>query len=176
MKTNTSWKGRVIVVALGIALLGVPICPAVSKPIAADPMTLSDSSGRPANVTEQSVQASDSVAESNQNAVEQTLLSESAVAPVNQVLEWNQIFIDTLIATNTANSSSPRLVAIVHTAIFDAFNGIKRRYTPIFVQNKGPKGASRPAAVIAAAIQRWSACSHPGSRHWMPAMRLRSRR
>ena len=39
---------------------------------------------------------------------------------VNQVLEWNQIFIDTLIATNTANSSSQRLGAIVHTAIFDA--------------------------------------------------------
>ena len=38
----------------------------------------------------------------------------------NQVLEWNQIFIDTLIATNTANSSSQRLGAIVHTAIFDA--------------------------------------------------------
>ena len=31
--------------------------------------------------------------------------SESTV-PVNQVLEWNQIFVDTLIATNTANSSS----------------------------------------------------------------------
>jgi hypothetical protein len=38
----------------------------------------------------------------------------------NQVLEWNHIFIDTLIATNTANSSSQRLGAIVHTAIFDA--------------------------------------------------------
>ena len=44
---------------------------------------------------------------------------------VNQVLEWNQIFIDTLIATNTANSSSQRLGAIVHTAIFDAYNGIQ---------------------------------------------------
>src|SRR6185369_160149 len=51
----------------------------------------------------------------------------------NQVLEWNQIFIDTLIATNTANSSSQRLGAIVHTAIFDAYNGVERRYTPIFV-------------------------------------------
>ena len=38
----------------------------------------------------------------------------------NQVLDWNQIFVDTLIATNTANSSSQRLGAIVHTAIFDA--------------------------------------------------------
>ena len=60
----------------------------------------------------------------------------------DQVLEWNQIFIDALIATNTANSSSQRLGAIVHTAVFDAFNGIERRYTPIFYINEAPKGAS----------------------------------
>ncbi len=69
----------------------------------------------------------------------------------DQVLEWNQTFIDTLIATNTANSASQRLGAIVHTAIFDAYNGIERRYTPIFVQDSAPAGASRRAAVIAAA-------------------------
>lgn len=69
----------------------------------------------------------------------------------NPVLEWNQIFIETLIATNTANSSSQRLGAIVHTAIFDAYNGIERRYTPVFVQRTAPSGASRRAAVIAAA-------------------------
>ena len=76
--------------------------------------------------------------------------SKNAV-PANQVLEWNQIFVDTLVATNTANSSSQRLGAIVHTAIFDAFNGIERRYTPIFVTGTAPHGSSRRAAVIAAA-------------------------
>ena len=75
----------------------------------------------------------------------------SPSATVNQVLEWNQVFIDTLIATNTANSSSQRLGAIVHTAIFDAYNGIEGRYTPVFVHNTAPRGASRRAAVIAAA-------------------------
>ena len=69
----------------------------------------------------------------------------------DQVLAWNQVFIDTLVATSPANSSSQRLGAIVHTAIFDAYNGIERRYTPIFVQTWAPKGASRRAAVIAAA-------------------------
>jgi len=69
----------------------------------------------------------------------------------DQVLEWNQIFIDTLIGTNTPNSSSQRLGAIVHTAIFDAYNGVERRYTPIFVHDSAPRGASRRAAVIAAA-------------------------
>ena len=69
----------------------------------------------------------------------------------NQVLEWNQVFIDTLIATNTPNSSSQRLGAIVHTAIFDAYNGIERRYTPILAHPNAPRGASPRAAVIAAA-------------------------
>ncbi|MGH2405212.1 MAG: vanadium-dependent haloperoxidase [bacterium] len=69
----------------------------------------------------------------------------------NPVLEWNQIFIDTLIATNTPNSSSQRLGAIIHTAIFDAYNGIERRFAPIFVLKSAPPGASRRAAVIAAA-------------------------
>jgi hypothetical protein len=75
----------------------------------------------------------------------------AARADVNPVLEWNQIFVDTLIATNTANSSSQRLGAIVHTAIFDAYNGIERRYTPIFMHNRAPDGASRRAAAVAAA-------------------------
>jgi hypothetical protein len=76
-----------------------------------------------------------------------------ATAPreTNPVLEWNQIFIDSLIATNTANAASQRLGAIVHTAIFDAYNGIELRYTPVFVHHSAPSGASRRAAVIAAA-------------------------
>jgi len=77
--------------------------------------------------------------------------AQESEGPVNQVLEWNQNFIDTLIATNTANSSSQRLGAIVHTAIFDAYNGIERTYTPIVVDGTAPPGASRRAAVIAAA-------------------------
>jgi hypothetical protein len=75
---------------------------------------------------------------------------EAASWQVNPVLEWNQVFIDTLIATNTANSSSQRLGAIVHAAIFDAYNGIEQRYSPIFIQRKAPSGASRRAAIIAA--------------------------
>jgi hypothetical protein len=85
-------------------------------------------------------------------------VSQASEQHPDQVLEWNQIFIETLIATSTPNSSSQRLGAIVHTAIFDAYNGIERRYRPIFVQNVDgnghslvPRGASRRAAVIAAA-------------------------
>jgi hypothetical protein len=83
--------------------------------------------------------------------VESAQLSSESPARANPVLEWNQIFIDTLIATGTANSSSQRLGAIVHTAMFDAYNGIDQRYTPIFVRTAAPNGASRSAAVVAAA-------------------------
>jgi membrane-associated phospholipid phosphatase len=83
--------------------------------------------------------------------VETAQEASSSSARANQVLEWNQIFIDTLVVTNTPNSSSQRLGAIVHTAMFDAYNGIDRRYTPIFVDGRAPSGASRRAAVIAAA-------------------------
>ena len=94
----------------------------------------------------------------------------------DQVLEWNQIFIDTLIATNTPNSSSQRLGAIVHTAIFDAYNGIERRYTPIFVHDSAPAARRAERRSSPPRTRRWSACSRPGSRSWMPAMRLRWRR
>src|SRR2546426_10443667 len=89
----------------------------------------------------------------------------------NQVLEWNQILIDTLIATNTANSSSPRLGAIVHTAIFDAYNGIEKRYAPIFVDNKAPTALRAERRSSLRRTLRWSACFRPKSRRWMPAMR-----
>ena len=84
-------------------------------------------------------------------------LAAAEEAPGAQVLEWNQVFIDSLIATNTANSSSQRLGSIVHAAIFDAYNGIERRYTPICVHDEGPRGASRRAAVIGAAYTALSA-------------------
>jgi hypothetical protein len=82
--------------------------------------------------------------------VDSTASTADESAAGNQVLEWNQIFIDTLIATNTANSSSQRLGAILHTAIFDALTGIDQRYTPILVHGRAPHHASRRAAVIAA--------------------------
>ena len=72
-------------------------------------------------------------------------------APGNPVLEWNQIFVDTLIATSPPNIASPRLGAIVQAAVFDACNGVDRRYEPLFVGGRAPDGASPEAAVVAAA-------------------------
>ena len=74
-----------------------------------------------------------------------------AAAQINPVIEWNQLFIDTLVATSTANIASPRLAAIVQASVFDAANGIDQRYAPLFVAGRAPEGASQEAAVVAAA-------------------------
>lgn len=68
----------------------------------------------------------------------------------NTALEWNQIFIDTLTATNTPNAVSQRLGAIVHTALFDTYNGIRQEYVPIFYKQPAPADANVRAAMIAA--------------------------
>ena len=57
-------------------------------------------------------------------------------------------------AITAAASPGPvqgRLAAIVHVSIFDALNGIDRRFTPIHVKAEAPRGASRRAAVVSAA-------------------------
>ena len=72
-------------------------------------------------------------------------------ARADEVTEWNQIAQQAL---QTANSSSPvssRILAIVQVAVFDAVNGIERRYTPIHVDADAPPGASRRAAAVQAA-------------------------
>jgi len=127
MKVIAFRKLIVFALTLGALILGTTTYAAIKNPIA---------------------KADIKQTESNINAPVQKFTDESTTA--NKVLEWNQIFIDTLISTNTPNSSSQRLGAIVHTAIFDAYNGIEHRYTPIFYQAEAPRGASRRAAVIAA--------------------------
>src|SRR5258708_12001025 len=46
---------------------------------------------------------------------------------------------------------STRVTAIVEAAVFDAVNGIERRYTPIHVDFAAPAGASKRAAAVQAA-------------------------
>jgi hypothetical protein len=57
-------------------------------------------------------------------------------------------------AALVAGTSPPvttRVAAIVQAAVFDAVNGIARRYTPLHVEPAGPAGASREAAAVQAA-------------------------
>ena len=58
-------------------------------------------------------------------------LNVTATAGADEVTEWNQIMLDTLIAGNVGGIVATRHAAIAQSAVFDAVNGIDPRYTPI---------------------------------------------
>src|SRR5436190_8698423 len=72
-------------------------------------------------------------------------------ASADVVTEWNQRAQQALLTANTSPIASSRVLAIVHVSVFDAVNGIERRYTPIHVDFDAPSGASRRAAAVQAA-------------------------
>jgi hypothetical protein len=72
-------------------------------------------------------------------------------ASADEVTEWNQIMLDSLITANVAGFVPSRSAAMVHTAIFDAVNGIERHYEHFFVEPAADPGASRRAAAVQAA-------------------------
>lgn len=74
------------------------------------------------------------------------------IATANEVTDWNQtMLLATLTAPATAAPLTPRVAAIVQAAVFDAVNGIDRKYTPIFVPPAAAPGASKGAAAVQAA-------------------------
>ncbi len=74
-----------------------------------------------------------------------------SVSASDEVTHWNQILVSALTATSASPQNSGRIAAITHAAVFDAVNGIDRRYTPYFVTDAAPRGASRRAAAVQAA-------------------------
>src|SRR5262245_39346709 len=76
----------------------------------------------------------------------------TGIARADEVTDWNRIMLDAmLVPPVVAPPVAERQAAIVHAAIFDAVNGIERRYTPIHVLPAAPAGASQRAAAVQAA-------------------------
>jgi len=69
----------------------------------------------------------------------------------DETLAWNDTLLDALFTAGTNPPTALRCAAIMNTAIFDAYNGVERRYTPIHEHQFAPRGASRRAAIIGAA-------------------------
>jgi hypothetical protein len=69
------------------------------------------------------------------------------------VTVWNRTMIDALETAKTAAPPAMRIGAIVQSSVFDALNGIERKFTPIHVQPAAPRGASREAAAVGAAYE-----------------------
>jgi hypothetical protein len=71
--------------------------------------------------------------------------------PAQMVIEWNHALLDALTQANTPPPPAMRAGAIVATSVFDAVNGLTRRYLPYHVSAHGPRGASAQAAAAGAA-------------------------
>ena len=74
-----------------------------------------------------------------------------AAARADEVTDWNQIFFRAALIGGSTALVVTRQAAIVQASVFDAVNGIARRYTPIHVAPAGPAGASKDAAAAQAA-------------------------
>src|SRR5205085_714085 len=74
-----------------------------------------------------------------------------ATAGADVVTDWNRTMLTTLEMDHTPPPPSARVGAIVQSAVFDAVNGIARRYTPVHVLPAAPRRASRGAAAAGAA-------------------------
>ena len=74
-----------------------------------------------------------------------------SVSAADEVTDWVQVMVSALTATNTSPQNSGRIAAITQAAVFDAVNGIDPQYTPYFVTDAAPHGASRRAAAVQAA-------------------------
>src|SRR5262245_24644768 len=83
------------------------------------------------------------------------LLTACAALPASvradEVTDWTQTLFRSAIIAGTSPLNATRVAALVQAAVFDAVNGIDRRYTPIHVAPAAPSGASRRAAAVQAA-------------------------
>ena len=75
----------------------------------------------------------------------------TAVARADEVTDWNQTLFRSAVVAGTSPLNITRVAAMVQAAVFDAVNGIDRRYTPIHVAPAAGAGASRRAAAVQAA-------------------------
>ena len=80
-------------------------------------------------------------------------LAAPGIASADVVTDWNRTMVGALDAAHTPPPPAMRAAAIVQSSVFDALNGIERRYTPVHVEPGAPAGASRRAAVVGAAYE-----------------------
>jgi hypothetical protein len=86
-----------------------------------------------------------------QSAALLVLLIAPIAAYADAVSEWNAHLQEAIYATAEAAVPQLRSAAIVHAAIFDAVNGIARKYEPYFVKQWGPPEGNQEAAAAQAA-------------------------
>ena len=112
-----------------------------------------------------------SLGNGSSSQIEQT--EQAIEGRVDETLVWNEVLLDAIISSTLGNPPSIRVGAIVHTAMFDAHNGVERRYTSIHEEERAPRGASRRAAVVGAAY-RTLVTLYPAQKDKFDAQRAQS--
>ena len=69
----------------------------------------------------------------------------------DEVTDWHEHMLVALRNAGVNSQVGSRDAALVSAAVFDAVNGIERRYEPIHVPAAAPRGASKRAAAVQAA-------------------------
>jgi hypothetical protein len=78
--------------------------------------------------------------------------STAALVHADEVTDWEQRFLTATVKANTAPYVAPRYSAILHSAVFDAVNGIDTKYASVHVSpSAAPPGANAKAAAVMAA-------------------------
>jgi hypothetical protein len=103
------------------------------------------------------------------------LLLGRAVARADEVLDWNEIAVNTAIANGQNPFAQARYAAIVQLAVFEAVNSITGDYRPYLGSIIAPHGASAKAAAIEAAYKVLSTnFTDPASQATLTADRTKS--
>jgi hypothetical protein len=78
-------------------------------------------------------------------------LAMAGATRADEVTDWHEHMVTALGKGGVNPIVSTRDAALVSAAVFDAVNGIERRYEPILVPAAAPRGASKRAAAVQAA-------------------------
>jgi hypothetical protein len=86
-------------------------------------------------------------------AVAAAALCVPSIASADVVVDWNATLVNAMVTAKTPPQLGTRIGAIVQTSVFDAVNGITRKYSQFRPDLLGdpPRGASAPAAAASAA-------------------------
>jgi hypothetical protein len=78
-------------------------------------------------------------------------LTLTGTTSADEVTDWHEHMLVALAKGGGNSQVKSRNAAMVSAAVFDAVNGIERRYEPILVPAVAPRGASKRAAIVQAA-------------------------
>jgi membrane-associated phospholipid phosphatase len=79
------------------------------------------------------------------------VLSIASIAGGDVVIDWNTAALEAIRTDKTTPPVASRALAILHTSIYDAVNGIARTHKPYFVEERTSMTSSQEAAASAAA-------------------------